>query len=568
MRVVIELKRDAYSQVVLNNLYKQTPLQANFGVNMLAIVNGEPRTLTLRDSLQTFLDFREEVIERRTRYQLNKAEERDHILQGLLRALSNLDRIIALIRGAADAPTAKAGLEEEFGLSDAQADAILQMQLRRLTALEAEKIQAEHEDLVLKIADLRDILSRRERVLDIIKEELTVIQERFNSKRATQICLDDGDIDDADLIENREIVVFLTEQGYIKRLDIEEFEVQGRATRGKAGTRMKEDDAVQHFFVCRSHDTVLFFSNRGIVFTLRGYQLPRGSRTSRGTPLLQMLSISKDERITSVIPVAEFTDDEYLIMLTQGGFVKKTALSAFANVRSNGLIAISLEEGDQLRWVRRARSTDNAIVATKQGMAIRFQADGEQLRPLGRATRGVRAMSLNAGDTLVSLDIISAETSAAVESGGEIPTGPWVLAVTSGGYGKRTAISEFRIQNRGGKGLTATKFRKPGQELASLQIVNADDEVMIVTARGIVIRQRAAAIPTQSRMATGVRVQRLDDEDAICAVTIVPAAMAETEAEVEEIASLETALDTDTSDTDDASDTDTGEADTGEADNA
>ncbi|MEO0802803.1 MAG: DNA gyrase subunit A [Cyanobacteria bacterium J06642_2] len=543
MRIVIELKRDAYPQVVLNNLYKQTPLQCNFGMNMLAIVDSEPRILTLKDSLQTFLDFRIESIERRTRYELNKAEERDHILQGLLRALSNLERVIALIRGAADAATAKTQLQEEFELSDRQADAILQMQLRRLTALESEKIQAEHDDLTIKIADLKDILNRRERILDIIKSELVELRHQFGSERKSRIHLDEGDIDDVDLIENREIVVFMTEQGYVKRLDIEAFDVQGRATRGKAGTRMKEDDAVEHFFACRSHDTLLFFSDRGVVYTLSGYKVPRGSRTSRGLPLLQLLPISREEKITSIVPVSEFTDDEYLVMLTQGGFIKKTALSAFANVRSNGLIAISLEDDDQLRWVRRARPEDDVILGSRQGMGIRFSTDSDQLRPLGRATRGVRAMSLNEGDSLVNMDIICEQSLIPDPENEGSYLDPWILIITKSGYGKRTAIDEFRCQNRAGKGVTATKFRQDDDEIASLRIVNSDDEVLVVTSRGIVIRQRAQDISSQSRMATGVRVQRLDDDDAIAAVTIVPAAMAEGD-EDEEGAEVEEAVET------------------------
>jgi DNA gyrase subunit A len=529
MRVVIELKRDAQAQVVLNNLYKQTPLQANFGMNMLAIVNNEPRTLTLRESLQVFLEFREEVIERRTRYELQKAEERDHLLQGLLLALGSIDRIIALIREAADAATAREHLQEEFGLSATQADGILQMQLRRLTALEAEKIQAEHEDLLRQITDLRDILNRRERVLDIITEELQQLKTRFGTVRLSQICLDDCELETVDLIENREMVVFLTEQGYIKRMGIEEFQVQGRATRGKAGARMKEDDVVEQFFACRSHDTILFFTDSGIVHTLRGYQIPQGSRTARGTAVVQMLPISREQKVTSMVPVSEFTDDEYLVMLTQGGYIKKTALSAYANVRSNGLIAISLEEGDQLRWVRRARPTDDVVMGTKQGMAIRFKTDVEQLRPLGRATRGVRAITLNEGDAIVSMDIILAESVVAAEAEGDKLANPWVLVITKGGYGKRSAIDEFRAQNRGGKGVIAIKFRKPEDELASLRIVNVEDELMLVTSRGIVMRQLAHAIPSQSRMGTGVRVQRLDQDDAIAALTIVPASMTDPE---------------------------------------
>lgn len=284
MRVVIELKRDAQPQVVLNNLYKQTPLQANFGVNMLAILNGEPRTLTLRDALQAFLDFREEVIERRTRYELQKAEERDHLLQGYLLALGQLDRVIALIRGAADTATAREELQAVLGLSEAQADGILQMQLRRLTALEAEKIQAEHEDLVRQIADLRDILARRERVMQIISEELQQLKARFASPRRSRLCLEDGELGTDDLIENRETVIFLTEQGYIKRMGLEEFQVQGRATRGKAGARIKEDDAIEQFFACRSHDTILFFTNRGVVYTLPAHQIPRGAAPPAAAP--------------------------------------------------------------------------------------------------------------------------------------------------------------------------------------------------------------------------------------------------------------------------------------------
>ncbi|MDX2272973.1 MAG: DNA gyrase subunit A [Cyanobacteriota bacterium] len=523
MRVVIELKRDAQVQVVLNNLYKQTPLQANFGMNMLAIVNGEPRTLSLKEALQVFLDFREEVIERRTRYELQKAEDRDHLLQGLLLALGNIDRIIAMIREAADTAHAREQLQQEFGLSQTQADGILQMQLRRLTALEAEKIEAEHTELLRQIADLQDILRRRERVLQMIREELEQIQARFPSPRRSQICVDDSELDTADLIENREIVVFLTEQGYIKRMDIEEFQLQGRATRGKAGARIKEDDAVEQFFACHSHDTILFFTERGIAYTVRGFQIPQGSRSARGVAIVQLLPIARDESVTSMVPVTEFSDDEYLVMLTRGGYIKKTALSAFANVRANGLIAISLEEGDQLRWVRRARTTDDVVMGTEQGMAIRFKTDNEQLRPLGRATRGVRAITLNPRDSIVSMDIILAESVMAAESIGDQLPNPWILAITRGGYGKRCAIDEFRAQNRGGKGVIATKFRHDSDQLSALRVVNTEDEVMVVTERGIVMRQSASAISSQSRMGTGVRVQRLDADDAIVAVTIVPA---------------------------------------------
>lgn len=547
MRIVIELKRDAYPRVVLNNLYKQTPLQSNFGANMLALVNGKPEILTLKRFLEVFLDFRIEAITRRTRYELRKAEARDHILQGLLIALSQLDAIIALIRHAPDAPTAKGELITNYGLSEVQADAILQMQLRRLTALEADKIRQEHEDLQTQIADLQDILARRERILEIIETEVTDLKTNFATPRRTQILPGEGEIDERDLIANEKAIILLTEQGYIKRMPVNTFEAQSRATRGKAAAKVKDDDTIEHFLTCCDHDSVLFFSDRGVVYCLKAYQIPVGSRTSRGTPIVQMLPIPKEEKITSIVPVDEFTNEEYLVMLTKGGNIKKTELAAFSNIRANGLIAISLEEGDQLRWVRRARVEDSIIVGSRQGMAIHFRCNHEQLRPLSRATRGVRAMKLKKGDELVGMDILPAaildtlNTDTAeiedieteeldnqeetVEVTGNGSVGPWVLVITMGGYGKRVPVAQFRLQNRAGQGLMATKFknRKTKDQLATLGIVNNDnDEIMMVTNRGIIIRQAVNAISVQSRSATGVRVQRLDEDDAINGVAIVP----------------------------------------------
>ncbi|NMG06197.1 DNA topoisomerase (ATP-hydrolyzing) subunit A [Brasilonema sp. UFV-L1] len=546
MRIVIELKRDAYPKVVLNNLYKQTPLQANFGANMLALVNGEPQILTLKQFLQVFLDFRVEAITRRTRYELRKAEERDHILQGLLIALAHLDEIINLIRHAPDAPTAKGELITTYGLSEAQADAILQMQLRRLTALEADKIRHEHEELQAIITNLQDILARRERILEIIQNEVTQLKEKHATPRRTVISPLEGEIDERDLIANEKVLILLTEQGYIKRMAVNTFEAQSRATRGKAAAKMKEDDGVEHFLTCCDHDSVLFFSQRGVVYCLKAYQIPISSRTSRGTPIVQMLPIPKEEKITSIVPVAEFSSDEYLVMLTKGGNIKKTELAAFSSIRANGLIAISLEEGDQLRWVRRARVEDSVLIGSRQGVAIHFRCDHEQLRPLSRATRGVKSMKLKQGDELVGMDILPAAILATLnteeadvieeieteeienEESTEVPgngsTGPWVLVITMGGYGKRVPVAQFRLQNRAGQGLTATKFknRKIKDQLATLHIVNSDDEIMMVTSRGIIIRQATNAISVQSRSATGVRVQRLDEDDVITGVAIVP----------------------------------------------
>ena len=551
MRVVIELKRDAYPRVVLNNLYKQTPLQANFGANMLALVNEVPQLLTLKQFLSVFLDFRVEAITRRTQYELRKAEERDHILQGLLIALLNLDAIIAMIRNAPDTPTARQGLMESYGLSDAQADAILQMQLRRLTALEADKIRSEHDELQGQIADLKDILARRDRILEIIETEVTQLKTTHATPRRTVIELLENEFDDIDLIANEKSVILLTEQGYIKRMPLNTFEAQSRATRGKSGTRMKEDDGVEHFLTCCDHDSVLFFSQRGVVYSLKAYQIPAASRTSRGVPIVQMLPIPKEEKITSIVPVSEFSSDEYLVMLTQGGYIKKTELSAFSSIRANGLIAISLEEGDRLKWVRRARVEDSIIIGSRSGMAIHFRTNHEQLRPLGRATRGVRAMKLKNGDELIGMDILPSSVLATLPTEEADPTeleieeteilenetedltealtndsvGPWVMIVTTSGYGKRVPVSQFKLYNRATKGKIATKFkqnRKFKDQLAALMVVNEDDELMLVTSRGIIIRQAANAISPQSRTATGVRVQRLDEDDAIAAVALVP----------------------------------------------
>ncbi|MEM7554979.1 MAG: DNA topoisomerase (ATP-hydrolyzing) subunit A [Cyanobacteria bacterium P01_A01_bin.84] len=559
MRIVIELKRDAYPRVVLNNLYKQTPLQTNFGANMLALVDGEPQLLTIKKFLEVFIDFRIESITRRTQYELRKAEGRDHILQGLLIALSQLDAIINLIRQAPDAPSAKGELISNYGLSEVQADAILQMQLRRLTALEADKIHREHDDLQVLIADLQDILAKRERILEIIREEVEQIKAAHATERRTVITHGEGDLDEQDLIANEKAIILLTEQGYIKRMPVNTFEAQSRATRGKAGAKVKDNDTIEHFLTCCDHDSILFFSERGVVYCLKAYQIPIGSRTSRGTPIVQMLPIPKEEKITSLVPVTEFSSDEYLVMLTRGGNIKKTVLAAFSNIRSNGLIAISLEEGDQLRWVRRAKAEDSVIIGSRKGMAIHFKCSHEQLRPLGRATRGVKSMKLRRdGDELVGMDILpasilatlnlensqvenqvdeveteetletveTAETAETVEvsEGNETAAGLWVLVITTGGYGKRVPVAQFRLQNRAGQGLMATKFKskKAEDHMATLHIVNNEDEIMMVTNRGIIIRQAVNAISIQSRSATGVRVQRLDKEDAITGVAIVP----------------------------------------------
>ncbi|MEO1341009.1 MAG: DNA gyrase C-terminal beta-propeller domain-containing protein, partial [Cyanobacteria bacterium J06635_13] len=354
--------------------------------------------------------------------------------------------------------------------------------------------------------------------------------------RQTEIVQGEGELLDKDLIANEQSVILLTEQGYIKRMPVSTFEAQSRATRGKAAAKMKENDGIEHFMTCCDHDTVMFFSDRGVVYSFHAYQIPATSRTARGIPIVQMLPVSQSEKITSMIAVSEFTEDEYLVMLTRKGNIKKTALSAFANIRSNGLIAISLQEEDELRWVRLATNEDSVIIGTRKGMAIHFQTNSKQLRPLGRSTKGVKSMKLKGDDELISMDIIPAQIVATIETSGEgdeddtaeelvdeaVDQGPWLLAITNNGYGKRVPIGKFRLQNRAGMGVRAIKFKSDDDCLVAIDIVNPDDELMIVTNRGIMIRQAVQAISLQSRNATGVRVQRLDKDDAIAAVAPVP----------------------------------------------
>ena len=539
MRIVIELRRDAYPQVVLNNLFKLTPLQNNFSAYLLALVKGEPVLLTLGKMLRVFLEFRIETIERRTRYFLRKAEERDHILQGLLLALDQLDPIIALIRAAPDTATARAQLQERHGLSEIQADAILQMQLRRLTALEADKIRLEHEDLVAKIADYKDILGRRERVLGLIREELQVLRNRYDSPRRTEILDLEGGLEDIDLIANERSVVLLTENGYLKRMPVSEFEATSRGTRGKAGTRSQGEEAVKLFISCNDHDALLLFSDRGVVYSIPASRVPICSRSAKGTPIVQLLPIPREEAITSLLAVSAFDDDVQLVMLTSGGYIKRTRLSAFSNIRSNGLIAISLEDGDALRWVRLALPGDSVLIGSLKGMTIHFRLSDEELRPLGRSARGVRAMNLRPGDELVSMDVLTAELADRVASTVELGAdeeegddvapseGPWVLVASASGLGKRVPVDQFRLQRRAGMGLRAIKFRRDGDVLVGLKVLGAGEELLLVSERGVIVRMKADAIPQQSRAATGVRLQKLDAGDRLTEVVLVPPAAEE-----------------------------------------
>jgi len=504
MRIVIELKRDAKPEVVKNNLYKYTSMQSTFGVNMLALVGKQPRLLNLYEVLNEFVEHRVEIITRRTVFDLKKATARAHILAGLVIALGNLDEVIEIVKTSPSTEAARSALISKFGLDIDQTNAILEMQLRRLTGLEQEKINAEHQQLKIKIAELQTILADRKKVLAIIKKELNEDKEKYGDERRTVIVPHQDELSIEDLTPNIHMAIFITRNGYIKRIALDSFERQNRATRGKGGMKTRENDDVAHFFTAMMHDKVLFFSNKGTVYSLNVYDFPEGGRTARGLPILNLLPIEQDESITAVIPVSDFSENQFLIMLTKKGFIKKITLSSFSSIRKNGIIAIGLNEGDTLGWVNHAENKDEIIIGTALGMAIRFAAS--DLRPLGRSARGVTAIKLRSDDSIVGCDIVPKNRTADL------------LVVTTDGYGKRTSISEFRPQNRGGIGLIATKFKKHTSRVTTITIVDENDEIMIVTSNGIVTRQKVSQISKQGRPATGVRTQTLVENDSVVAV--------------------------------------------------
>ena len=513
MRVVIELKRDAHPEVVLNNIYKHTQLQSSFAINTLALVRGRPATLQLSDMLQEFIDHRIDVVTRRTRYFLRKAEERAHILEGYLIAMGNIDEVIRIIRASNSTEEARVELIGKFNLSETQANAILELQLRRLTGMERSKVEKDHAELLVKIADYKDILENRQRVLNIIKDELVEVRDSFKDmegnkdERRTKIeaGASDTELSAKDLTPNEPMAIFITKQDYIKRISLDSFRRQRRNTRGVTGMKTRDEDDLQHFFVANMHDRLLVFTNRGQVYSLEVMDLPEGGRSAKGLTLVNLLPISQDETVTTVIPVTSFDPDSYLIMLTHQAYIKKVQMSEFANIRRSGIIAITLNDGDQLGWVRPSTGKSDVIIGTGDGMCIRYSE--EELRPLGRSARGVRAITLRDGDRIVGFDAI------------ETADANYVLVVTNDGYGKRVRMDEFRQQGRGGIGLIGTKFKFPHSRLASLRVVHAGEEMMIATANGVVVRQKIDDISIQGRMATGVRLQQLADDDSVVSVT-------------------------------------------------
>lgn len=504
MRIVIELKRDAKPDVVKNNLFKFTQLSASFGVNMLALVGKQPRLLNLYEVLNEFVEHRVEIITRRTIFFLKKAKIRAHILAGLMIALQNLDEVIELIKKSKTTEEARVGLMSRFGLDVDQANAILEMQLRKLTGLEQSKIKEEYDELKRKIAYYESILQDRQKVLNIIKDELKEDKEKYGDERRTQILPETNEITIEDLTPNVPMAVFITRQGYLKRISLDTFERQNRACRGKGGMKTKENDDVEHFFTAKMHDKVLFFSSKGVCYSLNVYDFPEGSRQAKGLPVINLLPIEQDEQITAVVPVSSFAPDSNLIMLTKMGYIKRISLDTFKSIRRNGIIAISLEENDSLCWVKEAKDNEEVLIGTSSGMAIRFAIN--DLRPLGRSARGVNSMKLRSGDTIIGCDIVPRDYDADL------------LVVTSDGFGKRSKLSEFRPQNRGGLGLIATKFKTSKSRLVALTIVAENDEIMVVTANGIVTRIKASDISRQGRPATGVKIQSLDAHDQVVGI--------------------------------------------------
>ena len=504
MRIVIELKRDAKPDVVRNNLYKFTQLETTFGVNMVALCGQQPRLMNLYEVLNEFVEHRIEIVTRRTIFYLKKAKIRAHILAGLIIALGSIDEVIELIKKSKTTDIAREGLMSRFGLDADQANAILEMQLRRLTGLEQDKVKAEYDELLKKIEEYEGILASRQKILDIIKTELLEDKEKYGDERKTQIVPERGEVTIEDLTPNTPMAVFITHQGYLKRIPLDTFERQNRATRGKSGIKTKEDDDIQHFFTAMMHDKVLFFSSKGTVYSLNVYDFPEGGRQSKGLPIVNVLPIEQDEKITAVVPVSVFSHELNLIMLTKKGNIKRIELDNFSNIRRNGIIAIGLDEGDSLNWVKLAKSYDEIIIGTSCGMAIRFPI--KDLRPLGRSAKGVISMKLRTGDEIVGCDIVPQDYDADL------------LVVTSDGFGKRTKLSEFRAQNRGGIGLIATKFKTSSSRLVALTIVEDSDDIMLVTANGVVTRINAGSISQQGRPATGVRAQNLNEGDNVVSV--------------------------------------------------
>lgn len=495
VRIVIELKRDANAQVVLNQLYKNTQMQITFGVIMLALVNGEPKILTLKDCLLHYIDHRKTVVLRRTKFELDKAEARAHILEGLIIAIDNIDEVIQIIRSSYD--DAKERLMERFKLTEIQAQAILDMQLKRLSGLQREKLEEEYAELMKLIAHLKEILASDKLVYDIIKEELLEMKKKFGDERKTKIVAAEGDIELDDLIKEEQVVIALTRFGYIKRAPIDTFKSQRRGGKGITGMTTRDQDFVKEIFTASSHDTLLFFTNKGKLYRLRGYEVPEAGRTAKGTAIVNLLSLDADEKVTAIMPIQNFADGKYLLFATKKGLIKKTALKEYDSSRKTGLQSINLKDEDEVIGVRLTDGEDNVVLVTRKGMCITF--DEKDVRSVGRVSQGVIGMRLDPDDEVIGMESIIAKSSATL------------LAITENGFGKRTELDEYRVQIRGGKGVITYKITPKTGELVGIKIVNDDDDIMMITDTGTIIRLNVKEVSVLGRSTQGVTLMRTNE---------------------------------------------------------
>jgi DNA gyrase subunit A len=518
MRIVIELKRDAIPKVVLNKLFKHTPMQQTFGVNMVALVDNVPRTLSLREVIGYYVDHQRDVIVRRTKYELRRAEERAHVLEGLLIALDNLDEVIALIRGSQTPEIARNGLVERFELTVVQAQAILQLTLSRLTALEADKIKTEHADLVERIKELREILGDEQRIYALIKEELTEIAETYGDDRRTEIVHAEGEIDIEDLIADQQMVISITHSGYAKSLPLSTYRQQRRGGVGVTGMDMKDDDYIEHLFVSSTHDYLLFFTNRGKVYRLKVYELPEASRTSRGRALVNLLPLREGERVQSVLSTRDFTEGKYLVFATRNGIVKKTEFGAYNTpIKADGIIAINIRDDDELVAVRRTSGHDDIIIVSRSGQAARFNES--QVRPMGRDTSGVRGMNVSQkGNAVLAMDVARDDQE--------------LLVVTENGYGKRTPISDYPVKGRGTMGVKTIQLTENKGALAGALVVREHQELVFISQNGMVQRTSVRGINRYGRASQGVKVMNIRDDDQVSAVALVVESETSTAAQV------------------------------------
>lgn len=496
MRIVIELKRDVNANIVLNNLYKHSQMEETFSVIMLALVNGQPKVLNLKQILYHYVQHQKDVVTRRTKFELNKAEARAHILEGLRIALDNIDAVISLIRASKTTQEAKSGLMEKFGLTDIQAQAILDMRLQRLTGLERDKIEAEYEELIKKINRLKEILANERLLLNVIKEEMLIIKENYADERRTEIRHAEGEIDMRDLIEDEEIAITLTHFGYIKRLPADTYKSQKRGGRGISALTTREEDFVKHLVSTTTHSKLLFFTNKGRVFRLNAYEIPEGKRQAKGTAIVNLLQLGSNEKIATLLAIDEKDDNEYLLLATKNGIVKKTDREEFKNINKAGLIAIGLREDDELIGVKVTDGNKDVLLVTKEGMSIRF--DENDIRPMGRSAMGVKGITLSNDDKVVSMSLCEEGTD--------------VLVVSENGFGKRTDINEYRTQIRAGKGIKTYNIAEKTGKLVGAEMVNEDDEMMIINSDGVLIRLRVNEISLFGRVTSGVKLMKTDDE--------------------------------------------------------